>query len=276
MKLGLIAGGGDLPKHVAYAAGEELGQVIVLDGFGHPDDFPNAAVIGLAQFGKIVKTLKKSGCTHVCFVGYVDRPNFKNMKPDLRALFLMPGAMKAATNGDDALLRHILGLFEKEGFEIISPQEVCVDLLLQEGALGAVNLPRAHREDALSACHIAQVIGGLDIGQGAVVARGVTLAVEAQEGTDAMLRRVASLPQDLRGTAGERVGVLAKMVKPRQDQRVDLPVIGLATVENAAAAGLAGIVAEAGRAFVLDEESVVEAANKHGIFVLGLPPSEND
>ena len=151
MKLGLIAGGGDLPKHVAYAAGEQLGQVIVLDGFGCPDDFPGAAVIGLAQFGKVVKTLKKSGCTHVCFVGYVDRPNFKNMKPDLRALFLMPGAMKAATNGDDALLRHILGLFEKEGFEIISPQEVCVDLLLQEGALGAVNLPRAHREDALTA-----------------------------------------------------------------------------------------------------------------------------
>ena len=91
-----------------------------------------------------------------------------------------------------------------------------------------------------------------------------------------MLRRVASLPQDLRGKAGERVGVLAKMVKPRQDQRVDLPVIGLATVENAAAAGLAGIVAEAGRAFVLDEESVVEAANRHGLFVLGLPPSEYD
>ncbi len=276
MKLGLIAGGGDLPKHVAYAAAEDLGQVIVLEGFGHSEDFTNAATIGLAQFGKMFKLLKKTGCTHVCFAGYVDRPNFKNMKPDLRALFLLPGTMKAATGGDDSLLRHILGLFEKEGFEIISPQEVCVDLLLKEGALGAIKLPKAHREDALRACRIAQAIGELDIGQGAVVARGITLAVEAQEGTDAMLHRVATLPQALRGSASERVGILAKMLKPGQDQRVDLPVIGLATLENAAAAGLAGIVAEAGRAFVLDEDSVVEAANRHGVFVLGLPPSEND
>lgn len=275
MRLGLIAGGGDLPKHVAYAAGEELGRVIVLKGFGDPADFEKSDTLALGQMGKIFKTLKASDCTHVCFAGYVDRPDFKDIKPDLRALFMMPRAMKAATGGDDALLRHVLGLFEKEGFQIISPQEVCVDLLLEEGALGAIKLPQAHREDALAACHIAQAIGALDIGQGAVVAHGVTLAVEAQEGTDAMLQRVASLPQALRGAEGNRRGVLAKMIKPKQDQRVDLPVIGLATVENAAAAGLAGIVAEAGRAFVLDEDSVIEAANRHGLFVLGLPPSEN-
>lgn len=276
MKLGLIAGSGDLPKYVAYAAAENLGQVIILKGFGEPKDFDKAETVGLGQVGKIFKTLKKSGCTHVCFAGYVDRPDFKDIKPDLRALFMMPGAMKAATGGDDALIRHLLGLFEKEGFAIISPQEVCVDLLLEEGALGAIKLPQTHREDALAACHIAQAIGALDIGQGAVVAGGVTLAVEAQEGTDAMLHRIVGLPQALRGTETRRKGVLAKMVKPGQDQRVDLPVIGVATVENAAAAGLAGIVAEAGRAFVLDEEAVVEAANRLGLFVLGLPPSNNE
>lgn len=276
MKLGLIAGGGALPKQVAYAAKESLIQVIVLKGFGEPKDFEGADVISLGQFGKIVKTLKKSKCTHVCFAGYVDRPDFKEIKPDLRALVRMPGAIKAATGGDDALLRHILGLFEKEGFEVMSPQDICVELLLQEGALGAVKMQKIHREDTLAACHIAQSIGALDIGQGAVVARGVTLAVEAQEGTDAMLHRVATLPQALRGTEGNRVGVLAKMVKPTQDQRVDLPVIGVTTVKNAAAAGLAGIVAEAGRAFIIDEDAVVEAANSYGLFVLGLPPSAND
>ena len=275
MKLGLIAGGGDLPKHVAYAAGETLAKVIVLQGFADQKDFPGSESLGLGQIGKVFKTLKSSGCTHVCFAGYVNRPNFKDIKPDLRALFMMPRAMKAATNGDDALIRHILGLFEKEGFQIISPQEICADLLLGEGALGATKLPRAHREDALLACHIAQAIGQMDIGQGAVVARGVTLAVEAQEGTDAMLERVSALPQALRGTQNERVGVLAKMLKPGQDQRVDLPVIGPKTVENAAVAGLAGIVAEAGCAFILEEEAVVEAANRHGLFVLGLPPSDN-
>jgi len=145
---------------------------------------------------------------------------------------------------------------------------------MEEGVLGAVSLHESHRDDALAACHIAQSIGALDIGQGAVVANGVTLAVEAQEGTDAMLMRVSVLPQALRGTEEARKGVLAKMVKPIQDQRIDLPVIGLTTIENVSAAGLAGIVLEANGALVLDKAAVVKLADENNIFILGLPPSD--
>ena len=166
-----------------------------------------------------------------------------------------------------------MGLFEKEGFSIIAPQEICQSLLLPQGIIGAVPLGPANRDDAKRACEIATKIGALDIGQGAVVCMGVVLAVEAQEGTDAMLRRIAKLPREIRGAPGARKGVLAKMVKPGQELRVDLPTMGPETVRLAAAAGLAGIVAEAGRCFVMEKERVIELADEAGLFIAGLPPA---
>ena len=259
MKIGLIAGGGRLPDYVREAAMEtdSLGLVIALDPFVDQGKFPNADRSRLGQFGKIVRSLKKAECTHICCAGLVKRPDFKRLRPDLKAIRYLPGTIRAARKGDDALLRHVLGLFEKEGFEIVAPQDVCAELMLGEGALGAVPLTDDHRSDALKACKVAAAIGALDVGQGAVVARGVTLALEAQEGTDPMLQRLLDLPQELRGTPDLREGVLAKLVKENQDIRVDMPVIGPDTVKYAAEAGLAGIVGEAGGLFVIDRKETV-------------------
>ena len=253
MKIGLIAGGGELPKHVLQAATEDGLEttIIGLQGYAKPEDYKGQYFFKVAEFGKIVKRLKKSGCTHLCFAGTVERPNFKSLKPDLKGMLHMPGAMKAAKEGDDALLRYLLSLFEKEGFEIVAPQTLCQSLLLPEGILGTVKILDAQSEDTRKACEVASQIGALDIGQAAVVCRGVVLAVEAQEGTDAMLGRILSLPKTIRGTLDNRSGVLAKMVKPGQDIRVDLPTIGPLTVENASKAGLAGIVGEGGRVFII-------------------------
>lgn len=273
MRIGLIAGGGLLPKYVREASidNDTLGLVIALDPFVPPLHFPDAERLRLGQFGKMVRRLKSSNCTHVCFAGIVKRPDFKRMKPDLKTMRHLPGTIRAAGQGDDALMRHVLGLFEQEGFQIISAQDVCVDLMLTEGVIGSVPLTDEHRDDALEACKIAAAIGAMDIGQGAVVAHGVTLAVEAQEGTDEMLTRLLKLPPELRGTPELRVGVLAKLVKPKQDTRVDLPTLGPDTVRHAAAAGLAGIVAEAEGAFVIDREETVRLANEAGLFIAGLP-----
>lgn len=273
VRIGLIAGGGRLPEYVRAASLENdtLGLVIALDPFVPLLSIPEAERLRLGQFGKMVRRLKQANCTHVCFAGLVKRPDFKRMKPDLKTMRHLPGTIRAAGQGDDALMRHVLGLFEQEGFQIISPQDVCADLILTEGVIGSVPLTDEHRDDALEACKIATALGGLDVGQGAVVVRGVTLAVEAQEGTDAMLARILNLPPELRGTSALRVGVLAKIVKPKQDTRVDLPTLGPETVRHAAEAGLAGIVAEAGGAFVIDREETVRIANEAGLFIAGLP-----
>jgi len=274
--IGLIAGGGSLPDYVHHSALENgsLGTVIALDPFVPKSKFPNADRLRLGQFGKMLKQLKKANCTHICFAGIVKRPDFKRLKPDLKAMRHLAGTIRAAGQGDDALMRHVLGLFEKEGFQIIAPQDVCSDLMLTEGLIGQVPMTKMHRDDALQACKIAAAIGALDIGQGAVVARGVTLAVEAQEGTDAMLSRLLELPSELRGGANERVGVLAKLIKPKQDIRVDLPTLGPDTVRHAAKAGLAGIVAEAGGAFIIDRAETIRLADEEGLFIAGLPKAE--
>ena len=203
--------------------------------------------------------------------GEVSRPDFSALKPDIKGLKYLPGALSAAKRGDDALLTYMIWVFEKEGFEIISPQEICKSLLIGEGHMGAVRLTAQHRDDALKACEIARQMGALDIGQGAVVCGGLVLAVEAQEGTDGLLARTAALPQDKRGSAKARKGVFAKLVKPLQEERVDLPTIGPKTVELAIEAGLAGIVVESGRAFCLDQAACIAAADAAGLFIVGIP-----
>ncbi|HEY0437278.1 MAG TPA: UDP-2,3-diacylglucosamine diphosphatase LpxI, partial [Phenylobacterium sp.] len=193
-----------------------------------------------------------------------------SLMPDLRGLAALPGAIAAARKGDDALLRYLIGEFEKEGFAVEGAHEVMDDLSLAAGLLGSVAPREADQGDIAKALEVARAVGLLDAGQAAVVCRGLVLAMEAAEGTDAMLARVAELPEALRGRPGAGVGVLAKAAKPIQETRVDLPTIGPATVEGAARAGLAGIVGEAGHLLVLDREAVIALADELGLFILGV------
>jgi len=271
-KLGLIAGGGALPVSVAARCEAEGRPVFVvrLAGFAdvHLARYPGLDA-GMAEFGRILSTLKKAGCTAVCFAGTVSRPDFRTLKPDLKGAALMPGIIAAATRGDDALLRKILSVFEGEGYAIEGADDILGGETLPAGALGAVRPTDEQLSDLRKALHVAEKAGELDIGQGAVVCQGLVLAVEAQEGTDAMLSRVAGLPADLRGSVRERKGALGKAPKPIQDMRVDMPVIGAQTVEMAAAAGLAGVGGVAGRLILIDRAGLIEAADRLGLFVWG-------
>jgi DUF1009 family protein len=274
-KLGLIAGGGDLPLRLAQRAKDEGRPLFVLRLKGFAEE-PLAAFeggeAGLAELGRCISLLKTAGCEAVCFAGKVDRPDFTQLKPDLRGLKALPGAIAAARRGDDALLRFLVGEFEKEGFQVEGAETVDGDLLLPEGPLGAVSPGPEHAGDIVKALEVARAVGALDIGQAAVVADGLVLAVEAQEGTDAMLIRAAGLPCALLGSQAARKGVVAKAPKPMQERRIDLPTIGVSTIEKAAAAGLAGVVGEAGAVLVMERAAVVAAADRLGLFVVGVAP----
>lgn len=277
--IGLIAGGRNLPLYIAEGV-KQRGlplTIIEIDPDCPAGQFEDSHRFPLSKFGKIIKTLQKAGVTHICLAGHVGRPDFSHFKPDISAMRYLPGTLKAAKAGDDALLRHVMSIFESNGFKMLPAQILCASLLLPDGPLGALSLPTQHRSDAEQAMKVASMIGKADIGQGAVVAKGVVLAVEAQEGTDAMLDRVATLPAALCGTTKARVGVLAKRLKPGQDSRVDLPTIGPKTVKLAADAGLAGIIADAEEAFVIDREETIRLADHHGLFIVGLPkPDDSD
>ncbi len=273
----LVAGAGALPHSVVAGAKASGIRVFVatLDGFSSPADFPDVKSdrFRLGEVGRLIKTLKAERVEAVCFAGIVKRPDFSNLRPDARGLKYLPGVIKAAAKGDDALLHFVTAMFEKEGITVIGPQVLCKSLLAPLGVLGAVKPSDAQMNDAQKARKIAKAIGALDIGQGAVVSAGLVLAVEAQEGTDLMLERVSVLPASHKNGAA-RGGVLAKMVKPGQEDRIDLPTIGLKTLKGVADAGLSGIVVEQGRAFVMDQVALTQVADKAGIFILGLEPKD--
>lgn len=271
--LGLIAGGGRLPIEIVErrkTAGLPT-FVVRLAGMADPALASEPGVeLGVTKLGRITDALTSAGCDSVCFAGVVARPDFGSLVPDLRDMPLAPAVFAAARKGDDALLRHLLAHFERAGLRPVGAHEAAGKLTLEPGPVGRLDIPDAARGDVAKALEIARAIGSLDIGQGAVVARGLVLSVEAQEGTDAMLARVAALPAELRGTPEARLGVLAKAAKPIQDLNADMPTLGVRTVEGAAAAGLSGVVAEAGRTLLIDRSAVAEAADRHGLFVVGV------
>ncbi len=273
LKLGLIAGGGGLPISLAShcrAVGRPL-FVIRLRGFADPAlEVFEGVESGLAELGRGISALRSAGCAAVCLAGKVDRPDLSALKPDRRGLAALPGAIAAARRGDDGLLTFLIGEFEKEGFLVEGAHEVMRSLTLSSGPLGRHAPCAVDLADIARAMEAARAIGRLDIGQGAVACDGLVLALEAQEGTDAMLARVAGLPEAIRGAPGRLRGVLAKASKPGQELRVDLPAIGPETVRRAAAAHLSGIAGEAGQLLILDRSETLRLADDAGLFVFGV------
>jgi UDP-2,3-diacylglucosamine hydrolase len=274
--LGLIAGGGELPRAVAEAAraaGRAVFVVPLIGSFSEDwaKEFPHE-FHSPGEPGRIIRTLKAAGAAEVLLAGKVDRPKFSEMKLDAKGMLLLPKAIAAAKKGDDALLRFIVGICEDEGLKAVSVAEAAPSLVAGEGALGRIAPGEEHFGDIIQAFKIVHALGALDVGQAAVVCEGLALSVEAAEGTDAMLARITALRESLRGTANRRRGVLVKALKPTQDAKTDMPVIGVETVRNAAAMGLAGIALEAGKSLIVDRRAVAAEADRQGVFVTGVVP----
>lgn len=272
-KLGIIAGGGNLPVRLAEVCRETGRPYTVVALQGWADDaissHPHKSV-GLAKIGGILEFLKQEGAEEIVMAGYLNRPDFTKMRPDWKGIKLLPRAVMAAGRGDDALLRFLVSEFEKDGFRVVGAHDVMEALLIEKGPLGTLGPDSEAMADIKKGLEVVKATGALDIGQGAVVARGLVLAVEAQEGTDAMLERITTLQPEIRGDAKKRAGVLVKIPKPAQERRIDLPTIGHRTLTNAAAAGLKGIAVAAGGALVLDKRDVAKLADELGLFVVGI------
>ncbi|MBO6520704.1 MAG: UDP-2,3-diacylglucosamine diphosphatase LpxI [Rhodospirillales bacterium] len=262
-RIGILAGGGLLPVLVRDACrrNEQAFHVIVFEGQGDPGAFADDshAVIRLGAGGAAIKNLKKEGCDALVMAGTIRRPGMKELRPDWWGVkfFATSGA---AALGDDGLLSALIKALENEGFEVIGADTLLAEYLMPRGQIGTVD-PAPLAGDIAAALDAAKALGGRDIGQAAVVRDGVVVAEEDADGTDAMLRRLAE--------SGETGGVLAKTLKPGQERRADLPTVGAETIHNARAAGLNGVVVEAGNAFLIDRDGTARAADDAGIFLLG-------
>jgi DUF1009 family protein len=276
--LAIVAGQGTLPRRIAERRAQAgLPYLLVI--------FPGCFEPWMAAHphqhhefekpGRLFRALRFAGAGHVVFAGAMTRPRLRPWRADLKALGIAARAFSLLRVGDDAMLRGFAAIFETEGVALIGPHEVLGGgATLPPGALGARAPGERDRRDAARAARIVAALGPLDVGQGAVVAAGLCLAVEAIEGTDLMLARLAELPPERRAAAPPPAGVLYKGPKPGQDRRLDMPAIGPATVAGAARAGLNGIVAAAGETVLLDAAGTRAAADAAGLFVYGASAEE--
>lgn len=279
-RLAIIAGGGKLPLFLAEAARAAGQDPFVLRLKNEADDlwqgFDNA-VIGVGDMAGLSALFRQHGISRVVMSGAVKRrPAFGEIRVTWKSLLKLPMALKTLlAGGDDAVLRMVISLIEAQGCEVLGAHEILPGLLATVGPIGAISPSADDLKDIERGAEAAEALGRLDVGQGAVSVGRRIVALEGVEGTDAMLARV----QGLRGEgriSQRRRGVLVKLCKPQQDLRADLPTIGVSTVENAKAAGLAGVAVEAGRAIVVERDAVVAAADAAGLFVVGIDRSKKE
>jgi hypothetical protein len=266
-KLGIIAGGGELPRRLIAAVRAENRPHFVLALDGQADAATASDVehawIRLGQGGTGLDLLRQAGVRELVIAGSVKRPSLGELRPDWRTIQFFAKLGRRAF-GDNGLLGALVKELEAEGFRVVAPDSLLGDLLAPKGPLGRI-LPDAEAEaDIARGVEVARALGALDIGQAVIVQQGVVLGVEAAEGTDGLVRRCG--PLKLAGPGG----VLVKTSKPGQERRIDLPTIGAATVAAAAAAGLRGIAVEAGNAHVIDRAAVAAAADAAGLFIIGI------
>ena len=253
----IIAGDGALPGLLAAA-----GPSLTVRLQGQPGGTEGADITArLEQLGALFAALRSAGVSELCLAGAMRRVGFDTAALDAETAALMPRLTAAMGQGDDALLRDIVAIFEGEGFTIRGAHELRPDLVAPAGAIAGTPRPEG---DAARARAVLAALGPLDVGQAAVVAGGQVLGIETLQGTDAMLDFV-------RDTAPGSGGVLVKRAKPGQDLRVDMPAIGPETVARCAAAGLGGIELQAGHVLLLDPAAVRAACAAHGLTLWAVP-----
>jgi len=274
-RLAIIAGGGSLPAVLARRVAETGRPFSV---FAIRDEADAEALapfqpiwLGWGEIGRLFKVMKEHGCRDIVLIGSVRRrPSLWSMLGDWGTVRRLPRILKAIVGGDDSVLKKVIGIFESEGFRIVGAHDVAPELLAPEGCMTAKRPDETSERDIATGSAMVHTLSPFDVGQAVVIARGRVIAVEAAEGTDAMLQRCATLRNDGRiGPAG--CGVLVKCVKAGQELRTDLPTIGPATVEAVAAAGLSGIAVEAGHVLIAEPDETIAIAERAGIFLIGVP-----
>ncbi|WP_421783629.1 LpxI family protein [Kiloniella litopenaei] len=272
-KLGILAGGGELPRRLIKLC-QDTGRDFFVVAFKGQTD--NETVMDvehlwsrLGAAGDIISRLKKEQVTDLIMIGPVKRPSMAELRPDWRALQFF-AKIGAKSLGDDGLLKSVVSALETEGFNLLGIDDILHDLLATKEIYGKFSPDAQAQTDIKRGVEVARLMGLADVGQSVVVQQGLVLGIEAIEGTDALIDRCAGLRRDAAG------GVLVKLKKPQQERRADLPTIGLETIKRAVKSGLRGIAIEAGGALVVDRDAVVQLANESGLFLIGIEPADYD
>lgn len=265
--MGLIAGGGAMPVEIiAHCNRNSIPLFAVgLEPFAREEELSGAPHIfaRMGQAGKIIKALKEHDVHDIVLAGGIKRPSLKELIPDAEGVKIAAKLALKRTS-DDGLFRAVMDEIERRGFRVVGIEEVVPDMLFREGVYGKVKPTKDDLSDIERGWTVAKAIGAVDVGQAVVVQEGLVLAMEAVEGTDMVLSRAAQLRKP------GKAPVMVKVLKPGQDMRVDLPAIGLQTIDMFIKYGIGGIAVEAGGILLIEREAVIKKADQHGIFIIGL------
>ena len=273
--VGLIAAGGVMPFAVADSLAARGIEPVLFALKGACD--PSGAArfrhhwISVGQLGRAMKLFRSENCRDLVFIGTLVRPALSEIRLDWGTLRVLGRVWASFRGGDDHLLSGIGRIFEQDGFRMLGIREVAPDLLMPEGCMTRVAPDESAAADIVRGREVLHALSPFDIGQAAVVIDGHVVGVEDIEGTDGLLARVARLRAEGRIRARAARGVLVKAPKSGQDLRFDLPTVGPRTIEGAAKAQLAGVAIVAGNTIVVEPQTMIEAADAAGLFVIGLP-----
>lgn len=265
-KVGIIAGGGHLPTQIAKACQDQNIPyfIIGLKGFvdeawlsGHPHK-----IIRIGFVGKIFKKLKSNQVERVVLAGHIHRPSWTEIIPDFKGAMLLK-KLKNQPRGDNALLAFLAQEIQNEGFAVIGTQDIDKSGLTPHGTHTTAQPSSENWDDIKYGVKMARQLGQADIGQAIVIQDGLVLGIEAIEGTSALIERCGAYKRETRAP------VLIKTKKPQQDDRLDLPTIGLNTIEMAIEAGFSGVAVEADQTHFLERDAAIDMANQHGVFIVG-------
>lgn len=266
-KLGMIAGGGMMPVEIIKYCNNNGIDIFVMgiEPFAKEEELKDAphGFAKIGEAGKILKTFKNNGVQNIVLAGGIKRPSFKELIPDWEGMKIMT-RLAIKKMSDDNMFRAVIDEIEKHGFKVVGIEEVVPEMMFSEGVYGKVKPSSDDMDDIQRGLTVAKALGAVDVGQAVAVQEGMVLAVEAIEGTDMMLSRAATVKKQ------GKAPIMVKVLKPGQDLRVDLPAIGIQTIELLKKYGIGGIAVEAGGILLIERDAVIKMADEAGIFIIGI------
>ncbi len=269
-RLGIIAGNGDLPLLILEECKKKniTPFIAIMKDFADVEKYKNFQniTIGFGDVGKTIAFFKKNNVKNLVFAGGVKKPNIKTIFPDFKGFFLLLKLLKNKVFGDDTILQTTIQFLEKQGFNVMSVEEILSDIKIKEGIVGNVKWPNNdYIYDINLGVKVLKQMGDLDIGQSVVIQNGIVIGIECIEGTEKLIERCGQLKY----TTG-RKPILVKIKKTTQTKKIDLPSIGENTIDQIKNAGFAGIAFDCNSGLVINKQTVIEKANENKIFIYGI------
>ena len=268
--LAIVAGAGDLPIQIVEHCKSNNIDFKIIHFEGVDLHWLKQLPVINAKFEKpnaLFASLNNCGCNQVVFAGAMKRPKLNPLKFDAKFLKIASKLLPALKSGDDTTLKIIAEIFEKEGFEIIATDKILKNIFVSEGVFTKKIPSENDLIDIMRGFEILNIISKADIGQACVIAQGLCLGIETIQGSDALIKFAGQSKKNYLHDESDGKGVFIKSPKLNQDNRIDVPTVGVETIRTIAEAGLSGLAIKADCVQMIDKNACIDTANHLGIFI---------